>query len=24
LTFGPGWHRLPDGLAGEVSSLRPR
>ncbi|MFN0187035.1 MAG: beta/gamma crystallin-related protein [Aquabacterium sp.] len=24
LVFGPGWHRLPDGLAGELSSLRPR
>lgn len=22
--FGPGWHRLPPGLAGELSSLRPR
>lgn len=22
--FGPGWHRLPDGLAAELSSLRPR
>lgn len=22
--FGPGWHRLPEGLAGELSSLRPR
>lgn len=24
LIFGPGWHRLPEGLAGELSSLRPR
>ena len=24
LVFGPGWHRLPEGLAGELSSLRPR
>lgn len=24
LEFGPGWHRLPEGLAGELSSLRPR
>lgn len=24
LSFGPGWHRLPEGLAGELSSLRPR
>jgi hypothetical protein len=23
-TFGPGWHRLPNDLAGAVSSLRPR
>lgn len=22
--FGPGWHRLPEGLARELSSLRPR
>lgn len=22
--FGPGWHRLPDGIAAELSSLRPR
>lgn len=24
LVFGRGWHRLPEGLAGELSSLRPR
>lgn len=24
LSYGPGWHRLPEGLAGELSSLRPR
>ena len=24
LGFGPGWHRLPEGLAGDLSSLRPR
>ncbi len=24
MVFGPGWHRLPEGLAGELSSLRPR
>ena len=22
--FGPGWHRLPEGLARELTSLRPR
>ena len=24
LVFGPGWHRLPEGMARELSSLRPR